>query len=315
MTLDEYIQRLRECFLENESDRYAAHTQSREFLLEMARDQRILHEIIKKNLSNLQFLQKTRHYSTLAMTIHEDSEFSVMLNIYPPLPDRRSDTSFQSVHHHGNLILTSVAAFGPGYSSLLFKRGFQIDPDTGQTLMELEKEYQNKLYDVGFVDANQPHIVFYPSDFSGTYALWSDYKKSTKDVAKRLGIVRKLKKPLSKIVTMLGLGRLLGLNTVRYFDFYPDNGKLIAMKEREAYIAEGSNENFLQNIFCFVQKTGFTDDAFIQDLIGKQEVPAEAKHFMRMLLRGETIVDSFFEGHIDVPKVNLRKIEVLSVVK
>lgn len=313
--LDIYLDEIKSFFKNKNNTRYLAHQKAQEVLKKMSSDTQIIGEIIKKNISNPEFLKKKRHYPTMAMLIFEDTSFSFYLNIFPPLPDRRTDISSQSIHHHGKLILSTVSAFGPGYNSILFKKGFKIDYESCTTEMEIESDYQNQLNEVSFVDESQPHIVFFPSDFSGTYALWSDFENSTKDLAKNIGIVKKFKKPIVKTINMLGLAKIFGLNKVEYFDFYIENDKVKAMKERERYMAEAGNENFLQNIFCFIQKTEFNDKSFLQELSEKIETPKPAKKYIQMLLQQEKITDVFFEGHLNVSKVNILKNDILKAVK
>jgi hypothetical protein len=291
-------------------DRYELHKVAAPVIEAASRDSVFLYDIIRANLSDPAFLARKRHYSTLSMTIAETPSFSFMLNIFPPLPQRATDSSFQSIHHHGSLLLTTVGAFGPGYSSMVFKKGFRIDPQTGITRMELEKTYQNGLGKAEFVDSRQPHIVFYPADFSATYAFWCDDRASAKEMLKKYGPLTRLKKPLAKIVRSLGLSRYLGLNKVEYFDFYVENGKVIALKERLSYEVSGDNENFLQNIFCFVQQTGFNDRAFLEALLTKDGLPAPAIRFIHNLLDGVPVPDAFYEGHLNIDKVNISKDEL-----
>ena len=296
----------------NNIDRYQAHEKSKPILEKMSNSTAFLYDIIRSNLLDPFFLIKSRHYSTLSMTIFENSDFSFVVNIFPPLPDRRTDVSFQSIHHHGSLLLSSVAAFGPGYNCILFKKGFTIDYTTCITKMEIDKDYQNQLHQVGFVDSDQPHIVFYPSDFSATFALWSDQKKTSKQVLKKIGFIRRFKKPLLKIAQAIGLDKKLGVNKIAFFDFYPVGKNIIAMKDRDAYNEEGSNDNFLQNIFCFIQKTGFHDIVFLNEVMSNDKTPESAIKFIQMIINGVTINDSFISGHLNVPKVNLIKNDIIN---
>lgn len=116
------------------------------------------------------------------------------------------------------------------------------------------------------------------------------------------------------MISLLGLSGTLGINKVNYFDFYVENNEIKAMKEREAYELQGSNDNFLQNIFCFIQKTGFSDILFLNNLYNNPAIPHTAKKYVAKLLNNETIPDLFYEGHLNVPQVNLRKEEVLAVM-
>ena len=312
--IGEYIKEIKRIFVENE-DRYKAHEICNPILLKLSATPDFLFQVIKKNLSDPEFLKRKRHYSTLAMNIFESPEFSLVMNIFPPLPDRNTDISFQSIHHHGALILSTVSAFGPGYQSIVFKRRFKIDHSTEVASMEIEKDYQNQKGKVEFIDAHQPHVVFYPKEFSATYALWCNVKRTKKEMVKKIGVINSIKKPLAKVINKLGLGRVLGLNKVEYFDFYVENKAIMALKHREAYDLAGDNENFLQNIFSFIQKTAFNDVAFLNELLHNDKIPEAAKKWIEMLLRNDLIEDCFFEGHLNVPRVNLEKAQILQALK
>jgi hypothetical protein len=295
------------------ADMYENHKQAIPLLQEMANDVNVLHDIIRYNLKDPQFLKTRQTYSTLALPILETPDVSFVVNIFPSLPDRNTDISFQSVHHHGYMLLTTTAAFGPGYKAITFKKGFEIDMQTGITKMVKEKVYKNTDSKIDFVDANTPHIVFYPESISATYALWS--KKTKNDASnklKRIPLILKFKKQLRKLIEFLHLERALGLAKVEYYDFFPENGKLIAMKERIHYAPNvGTNDHFLSNMFHFIQRTGFNDKLFIHELLKKPSTPENAKNYINKLLNGEEIKDNFVPEFLNIPMVNLKINEVI----
>jgi hypothetical protein len=295
-------------------DRYEAHEEVAPILKKLALDKNFLFEMIRFNLSNPEYLYKVRHYPTLAMEIFENETFSFGANLWLPLPNRSTNISLQSIHHHGNLLLSTISSFGPGYDSILFKKGFQIDMKTEEVKMEVDKIYHNSLYHLEFIDAYTPHVVFYPNDFSITYALWSTNKPQTKEIFKKIGILRKIKKPLSAVLKFTGLDHLIGVNTVTYFDFYPEGNKLKGLKKRITYKV-GTNENFLQNVFHALQKMEFYDIDFLNSLKNNSQINKAAHKWIDKLIRKEKITSLFEEAHIDVPKAHLLKEEILAVVK
>lgn len=311
--IQESLATIKKIFAETD-DRYEVQARCKPILEKLSGSRDFLYSVIRQNLSDQAFLNKKRHYSTLSMTISESPEFSFVMNIFPPLPDRQTDISFQSIHHHGTLLLSTVSVFGPGYESILFKKGYSIDPVTRQTDMQIDKQYQNQPGKVEFVDARQPHIVFYPSDFSATYALWCDKTKSTKESLKKIGLINNIKKPLAKLIHRAGLGKHFGLNKAEYFDFYIENNTIKALKDRLAYDQAGDNENFLRNIFAFVQQTGFNDTAFLTGLLNRAGTQDTAQKYIRMLLNGQTVTDEFYEGHLNIPYVNLHRDDILRAV-
>ncbi len=284
------------------------------FLKEMVSDVNILYDIIRYNLSQPDFLKTKQTYVTLSLQILETPDVSFVLNIFPSLPDKNTETSFQSVHHHGYMLLTTAAAFGPGYKAITFKKGFEIDKLTEITKMEKAIVYKNADTKIDFVDDNTPHIVFFPESISATYALWSkNTKADTSNLLKKIPFVLKFKGKIRKIIEALHLEKIVGLAKVAYYDFYPENGQLIAMKERIHYDGNlGSNENFLNNIFHFIQKTGFNDIEFIQQLSAKASTPSMAKPYLNKLLNNEEINDDFISAYLNIPKVNLNYNEVIS---
>lgn len=313
--IKEVLTGIKKVFAETE-DRYEVHSRCRPILESLTTSSDFLYAVIRQNLSDPVFLEKRRHYSTLSMTISESPEFSFVMNIFPPLPSRQTNISFQSIHHHGSLLLSTVSVLGPGYESILFKKNYTIDFGTGQTDMQIEKQYQNQIGKVEFVDANQPHVVFYPVGFSATYALWCDKtKKNTKEALKKIELVNKIKKPLAKLINRVGLAKQFGLNKAEYFDFYINDGTIKALKNREEYNQAGDNDNFLRNIFAFIQQTGFNDTAFLTAFLEKAEVSATAKKYALMLMEGHTITDVFYEGHLDIPYVNLNREAIMRAVE
>lgn len=294
------------------SDRRVAHAQCVTLLEKMAASEEFLFDIIRQNLSRPSFLQQKRTYPTLAMPIAENSEFTFVMNIFPPLTDRSEDISFQSIHHHGALLLTTVCVLGPGYRSILYSRDFAIDPLSGRTNMKMVKTYQCEKGKAEFVDSYQPHIVFYPKAISATFALWCDEKKQAKEIIKKIPGWKRIRKPAARLLEKLGVSRHLGMNTIAYFDFYVDKGEVVALKDRVSYEMAGDNDNFLRNIFYFIQEAGFTDKLFLESLLRAADTPAAAHPYIRMLIAGEKIEDQFYQGHLDVPMINLRMNEVLN---
>ncbi len=310
--LNYYINIIAEIF-RNEKDRHVAHRKASPILKEMGSQQEVLFDIFRQNLLEKSFINKARHYPNLAFEIYQDENVGISGNCFMPLPDRSTDLSFQSIHHHGKLLLTTVAAFGPGYESILFRKGFTINQESKTTDMQIEKQYRFTKGNIEFVDSYQPHVVFFPNDVSITFAMWA-YEKSNSvtQSLKNNFIVKKFKEPIRKLLKLTGLLDKAGVNQVENFDFYPEGKQMKVLKDRIAF-NEGTNENFLSNIFFVLQNAGFRDTPFLESL--KTRYPDNT--FLHKLIdryaAGDVIRDEFYEFHKNVKYVNLQKQDILNV--
>lgn len=312
--LNYYVGKIATIFKE-EKDRYKAHEKATPVLREMGADPEVLFDVFRYNLSNPEFIEKKRHYPTLAFDIYQDKNIGINGNCFMPVPDRRQDLSIVSIHHHGKLLLTTVATFGPGYHSVLFKKGFSFDKTTLDARLEMEKYYQFYKGSVEFVDADQPHVVFFPESPSITYAMFT-YKdvNNTVQALKNNAVIKALKEPIRKTMNALGLTKKAGINVVEYFDFYPENGGFKTLKNRIDFQV-GDNDNFLTNVFFVLQKAGFNDFDFLHKL--KEKYP-DKKHLHQLIGKLEDNVpinDEFYDFHRNVKFVNYTKDEIFAAFK
>lgn len=312
-TANTYIQKISDIF-KNTPDRYAAHKAIQPIMAEMVQNREVLYDIIRKNLSDKSFIYKIRHYPTLSMHIYKDENIDMNAHIFMPLPDGNTDITFQSIHHHGNLLLTTAAAFGVGYESILFKKGFTLNKDTHIAQMEIEKIYQFHQGSVDFVDVFQPHVVFFPKEVSITYVVWSNKtaESSAKKSLKQNSLLRKFKKPIKKILHALGLSQKMGLNVVENYDFYPE-GKVIKSLKNRIEFEHGDNENFLTNFFHVMQKTGFQDTEFLKQLAQKYPQHTVLQNLIQDFIAQKPIPAPFYEAHRNVKYVNLHRKDIMQV--
>ena len=315
INLNGYVEKLKSIFHDN--DYRMAHQKAKDVLLEMAKDKIILFDIIRQNLSTPGFFSQKRINPVIAFEINKNKDFSITAHCWMPLPDRATDISHQSVHHHGRLLLTSVSPVGEGYESVIFKKGYELDKQAGLAKMSIGKIYKNPQYNIEFIDSDTPHVVFYPKDFSITYAMWSyDKKDGALASLRQSKFIQSNKKTIVKLLQRLGLSKKVGVNLVEYFDFYPENQKLHAMQTRVMYPV-GTTQNFVQNVFYILQKVGFPDKEFIHNLksrLSKEEL-AVAEHSINKFLNDEPLQDIFDPVHLNIPKINFTKTELLKTVQ
>ncbi len=309
-SLEEYLKEITSVFRRN-NDLYKAHALAAPVLKEMAADMNIFHEIIKRNLLEKDFLLSNRINPVIALPINKTEYYTLVANCWLPLPDKNPAMTHQSIHHHGNLLLSSVAPIGPGYTSVLFKKGYKINPDN-TTEIEIDKIYSNEKGSLEFIDTYTPHVVFYPQDFSVTYALWSETSTSMMLRWKKSSFIQKYKKQAKEIFSLIGMDKKIGLNAIEQFDFYPSNGKIISMKNREMYPV-GSNDSFIGALFYILYKSGFKDHEFLKKL-GTLKSGKEYEKFELLLnkyLAGKEFQSEFESCHLGIDKVNFSREELL----
>jgi hypothetical protein len=313
-TLNEYLEELNVLFLST-NDLYKAHELSKSILQEMADNTDLFHEVVKKNLMQEGFLLSKRNNPVIALEMNKTLSYTLVANCWMPLPDGNTDITHQSIHHHGGLLLTSIAPIGSGYSSIIFKKGYKVNDDRTAD-MAIDKIYSNTKGNLEFVDTFTPHVVFYPGEFSVTYALWSETKSSTLSKWKKHSSIQKYKTQIKKTLALFGLKKKIGLNVVENFDFYPTNGKIVSMKDRVIYPV-GTNKNFLENLFYIFQKTGFKDYDFLKKLKSHKS-PEEYMPFdiiLNEFISGKEFQNEFEDCHIGIDKINFTKKELLSCIK
>ena len=309
--LNHYVSAIASIF-KQEKNRYEAHRKAAPVLKEMGADKEVLFDVFRKNLLDEAFINKPRHYPTIAFEIFQDDNVGISGNCFMPLPDRSTDLSFQSIHHHGKLLLTTVAAFGPGYESIVFKKGFVVNKENQTASMQIEKQYQFGPGNMEFVDSDQPHVVFFPKDASITFAMWA-YAKSNAATQglKNSFLIKKFKEPIRKGLKALGLLDKAGVNLVENFDFYPEQKQIKVLKNRINF-QEGTNENFLTNVFYVLQRAGFNDTEFLQSLKKKYPDHKVLHQLIDRFVSGATIKDEFYDFHKNVKYVNLSKQDILN---
>jgi hypothetical protein len=307
--LDQALAQIRQNF--TLADKYLAHERSQPIAREIGTGTDYIFEIVTRNLLVPGFFEQTRINPVLRLVIADEAGFSFMFHGWMPLPNRDTDTTHQSIHHHGNLLLSTYSAFGPGYESIVFEKGYTINPDTRETDMKVSKMYKNKLGMMEFIDADTPHVVFYPPQFSVTLPLWSMNSERKIDTLKKIPFLNSIKKPIANALRTIGLSKSLGLNAVESLDFYPQNGRVYSLKERVMY-GKGTQANHVQNIFHMLQLLGYRNEAVIHSATAN--LPPETEKIVRpwanAFLNNQTIADAFEPEHLNVQHVNFSRKEL-----
>jgi hypothetical protein len=303
--LSSYVSALRAAFSAS-SDKYAAHARALPILQEMAASRRALTAVVERHLERPDALS-IRNYPVVSFDIESNPHFGLVANCWIPLPNGDTNLSTKAIHHHGDMLLTTVTAFGPGYEHWTFTHPELIDPAENLFAMRLLDRAPHPAGHADFVDANIGHVPFYPPSLTITYALWSSRKPTTwRDALKRVPALHKHSTTLRQMASGLGLGRALDLKVVEYFDFCPSEQGFHGMRDREEF-RRGPVEDYLYSLFHIIQRTGNEAlGAVIRrraDVASVPEAPAVAR-LLQDLEGGRPIEGRLSEGHYDVPFAN-----------
>lgn len=296
-------------------DRRDAHRASIPLLTELSADAGFLSDCLERYVTTVGALN-TRHYPVLAVPVGRTENFELVANCWIPLPGGETNLSTKSIHHHGEMLLTTVTAFGPGYEHWLFSAPRQVDNDLFDTqLLDRAPHVPHK---PAFVDARVAHVPFYPRSLSITFALWSHSQRANwVDALKQWRLIQRYRDSLKVVARQLGLTSALKINPMEYLDFFPVQGKLKVIKERIEFRL-GPNENFLHSLFHVIQQTGNARlGRVVLGELGRQrdlENRPLIERLVQRLERDQAIDGRLSEGHYDLPFANFTREAVERVV-
>lgn len=307
-----YIEALKEIFAKA-SDKHEANYQSRAILEEMSGDSTFFTAVLRKHLTTPDSLN-TKHYPVVSLDVELNHLFGLVANCWIPLPDRAADVSTKAIHHHGNMLLSSVTAFGPGYEHWTFKRPLELDARSETYSLNVIERAKHPRQHIAFVDSYVAHLPFYPPAMTITYALWSSKFPATwKDRVKRLPLLQKNSQRLRSLALRAGIARQLDLKVVEYFDFYPTTEGFRGIRERKEF-ERGPNADYLQSLFHVIQETGNDPLA----LLVKQQLESGAalespqllKQLVDNLEHGRPIEGRLSKGHYGIAGANFTKQDI-----
>lgn len=307
--VSEAVAELVAAFRASES-KYEAHRRSAPILDRIGRSEGFIPAILEIYLRTPGSLDRG-NYPVVAIEVETNPWFSLAANCWIPLSDRNTNLSTKAIHHHGNLLLTTVTLFGPGYEHWTFTTPQPIEADGDLYRMELIEAAPHPLHHIAFVDRYIAHTPFFPPELSITLALFSNSLPTTwRDRLKRLPGVRGRKRQLSALVRRLGLAGALDLKTVESFDFYPLAKGFAVMRERREFEL-GPNADHVASVFHILQQTGNEAMApVIKAQLDKGAITIGRSAVEALLPRldwGEPIAPQLSPGHYDRPDANFTR--------
>jgi hypothetical protein len=287
-------------------DKHAAHRRIVPILQDLAAHKELLPAILARHVSRPGILN-SQHYPVVSCDIVHHSHFGLVANCWIPLPNRDTDVSTKAIHHHGEMLLTTVTAFGPGYEHWTFTTPELRDAARQMYAMNLIERGPHPLGHVAFVDSGVAHVPFYPEDLTITLALWSSRKPTTwKDRLKRVPLLHNHSSTLRRVGAALGFVRALDLKIVEYFDYSPTAHGFQGLKEREEF-PRGPNSDYLHSLFHVIQRTGSAGvSAVIQRQLeqGGVQNSGLVRQLLEELRTGKAIEGRLSAGHYGVPRAN-----------
>lgn len=314
--MKKYTEALTKVFRQN-YDKHKANEASRTVLEDMSGDRNFLTEALRQHINKPNSLN-AKHYPVVGLNIDLNPYYGIVANCWIPLPDQATDVSTKSIHHHGDMLLSTVTAYGTGYEHYTFTNPKLVDEKRERYSMELIENGAHPVNHVAFVDAYVAHLPLYPPDLTITYALWSSrFPTGWKDRVKRLPIVQKNSKTLRDIAVKAGLAKQLELKVVEYYDFYPTSEGFCGIKER-AEFELGPNEDYLYSLFYIIQDTG--NDHLSKEIEAKLasdeqiENPQLVKQLLADLKKGVKINGKLSSTHYGVQGANFTRDEILQAL-
>ena len=245
-------------------DKHEAQAVGRTVLGDMSAEPGLLKAVLAHHLTKKGALD-IRHYPVLSINLDLNPYFGLDANCWIPHPSRSTRISTKSIHHHGNMLLSTATVFGPGYEHWTFHPPEVIDPAQGLFRLRLIERVPHPVGHVAFVDRQIAHLPMYPPSLSITLALWSNCFPTTwRDRLKRIGFLKRNEELLRRLAAATGLVRALDLKIVEYYDYYPTVGGFQGMKERCEF-PRTCNEDYLYSLFHVLQETRNADLAGLID--------------------------------------------------
>lgn len=310
--MKQYLDSLKKVFA-SAPNKHEANYRSQAVLEDMSNDPSFFRSVLEKHLQTAGSLN-TKHYPVVGIDIELNHLFGLVANCWIPLPDRTTEVSTKAIHHHGDMLLSTVTAFGPGYEHWTFEKPVALDPAAESYSLNLIDHAPHPLHHVAFVDSYVAHLPFYPPGMTITYALWSSKFESTwKDRLKRVPLLQKNSARLKNVAARAGLAKHLDLKVVEYFDFYPTADGFRGIKERTEF-ERGPNSDYLPSLFQVIQETG---NEQLAPLLKQQldaglslENPDLLKDLIHRLERGQTIEGRLSPTHYGIDRANFSKQDI-----
>lgn len=293
------------------SDRMEFHKKSHPIMRKMGEID-FLSEVFETNLKDEGYLKrKWSNYEIPFLYVYENNHFYIKYHIFPPVKSGDTEKAANIIHHHNNYLLSSFTLFGPGYHTCHFGKEINETAD-GKVDMSLTKDFFHGHGEINIVESWEPHIVFNMADTTTTLVLWSLDKKLPTDGLRNHPLVKPFKKVIIAIIHALGLDKKVGVAPKGVKQYYVEDGKVLSITEEDYFatykeqLGDEVSKNYVQAVCHFVQRMGYKNDAFVEQMLTKSDLPMAWKTWLPYLLTGESIPPLYGKEEINIPKKEIR---------
>lgn len=292
-------------------DRHEFHHNVKDLLLKMGSDREFLLQVIQRNFDDEGYLNQVWSlYNIPFFYVYETDDFNLKIHLFPAGKDWKPGQAAHAIHHHNNYILTTNAFFGSGYESILFGKDVKVDEKTLRTKMDIARHFHQKDWNPSMVDSWEPHIVFIPEKLSATMLIWTPEKKRATDSLRNVGLLKSIKKPLRKIIQLLGMEDTFGIAKGKTYQFYtaPDGNGFMAIEEEDYFAptkaAKGPevDDYSMQMAFGFLQRANLIDKAYLAEFKDRANTPDYYKKWIDKVLNDEVIEDVYHRTELNIPQ-------------
>ncbi len=306
---DEYQKQIVEIFRTTDN-KYESHLKAHPILRRMASDDEVIFEVFRRHMLAPNFFSTKRCTPDFQLTLWDEPECFLFVNFFGPNAEKNTEVSYSTMHHHDDYLLSTINAKGEGYTSLIFKQGYEIDKDNASANVALDKFVPHSPGHIEFIDCHTAHTIFYPETTTMTYGLWSTfYPTSRMNKIKNSSVVQKNKKWIKKALEVTKFNvRNVGVAQYREDYFYPENGQL---KFLEGQVLPKNGDHFTQNFFNIAQQfLNFSDFEFLKKIYGDMkkgnlEDSDNAIEWIEKSIERETIDRNYDSYNMYVPKRNV----------
>ena len=235
---------------------------------------KFISKVFEQNLKHHSFLNKQWTSCEIPqLTVYEDDEITIRYHFFLPVNNLNNDNAAYLIHHHGDNILSSHIFSGPGYQTIEFQKDILQLSDQSYKL-KISKDFFHANGATNLLKDYTPHLVFNVSKPIASIALWSNLNLNTNE---KLRLNYTLEK-----------GKFYG---------FTDSQFITEVEKDLRY--EDNSEKHIQAICYFMQKLGYKNNFFINDLLQVGKLNVFWDKWLTKLKNDDQIKLPYFENSIN----------------